>query len=126
MADTELQATLKYFGQYCHEEHPEWPAPRLSNEMCSRCDGNGTHGNPAFDGTTTEWWLEGDPFGDDLEEYMHGDRYDVSCEECDGERIVKVLLPENNTPEIMAAWEEWLRDYYEGRAVEAQERRMGA
>jgi hypothetical protein len=38
--------------------------------------------NPAFDGTSIEWWQErgGADYQDDLHEYMHGDMYDVSCE----------------------------------------------
>ncbi len=70
------------------------PAER---EICSRCDGNGTHVNPAVDGDgiSPEEFHE-DP--DFAEAYMRGD-YDVQCEECKGERIVSVpdveKLPEN-------------------------------
>ena len=58
-------------------------------EICESCHGNGTHGNPAFDGLS----LNDEIFMDDLDfldEYLHTDKYDVLCEECDGSG--KVLI----------------------------------
>ena len=54
----------------------------IRKSMCTRCRGKGTMANPAFDGTSIEWWQEhgGPDYQDDLDEYMHGDMYDVSCE----------------------------------------------
>ena len=59
----------------------------IRKAMCTRCRGKGTMANPAFDGTSIEWWQEhgGPDYQDDLDEYMHGDLYDVSCEyNCSG------------------------------------------
>ena len=92
--------------------------------ICDRCQGRGHHGNPSFDGTTTDWWLEGDPDGDDLDDYMSG-RWDVPCEErCDHG---KVIVPDEEacTPEQIEAWHDWQREEYEYRALVAAERRMG-
>ena len=54
----------------------------IRKAVCTRCRGKGTMANPAFDGTSIEWWQEhgGPDYQDDLNEYMHGDLYDVSCE----------------------------------------------
>ena len=59
----------------------------IRKAMCTRCRGKGTMANPAFDGTTIEWWQEhgGPDYQDDLDEYIHGDMYDVPCEyDCHG------------------------------------------
>jgi hypothetical protein len=93
--------------------------------ICDRCQGRGHHGNPAFDGTTTEWWLDGDPDGDDLKAYMNGE-YDVPCEKrCENG---KILVPDEKrcTKEQLAEYEEYLQEESEYRAVVAQELRMGA
>jgi hypothetical protein len=55
--------------------------------VCGRCDGEGRHGNPAFDGVPREWWIENDPSGKDFDAYLSGS-WDVRCEECDGRRVV--------------------------------------
>jgi hypothetical protein len=54
----------------------------IRKSMCTRCRGKGTMANPAFNGTSIEWWQEhgGPDYQDDLDEYMHGDMYDVPCE----------------------------------------------
>lgn len=55
-------------------------------EICERCKGKGTMGNPAFNGTSIEWWQEsgGPDWREDLDEYINGDLYDVQCEfHCD-------------------------------------------
>jgi DnaJ-class molecular chaperone len=57
------------------------------NVICSRCDGEGVHCNPAIDGhgISPEEFDE-DP--DFRENYFSG-VYDVRCEECHGEKIIK-------------------------------------
>lgn len=72
-------------------------------EVCGHCRGKGTHCNPAIDGNglTAEDFAE-DP--DFQEGYLEG-RYDVTCEECHGERVVpEIDLDEANfTPDQKAA-----------------------
>jgi hypothetical protein len=55
--------------------------------VCPRCEGRGTHVNPAVDGNglTAEDIDEQGP--DFLEDYLGG-VYDVQCEECGGQRVV--------------------------------------
>lgn len=58
-------------------------------EICTRCEGRGTHVNPSIDGhgISPEEFAE-DP---DFEEAYFEGRYDVQCYECHGERVVKVI-----------------------------------
>ena len=71
-----------------HVEHADEPVIiPIRKAMCTRCRGKGTMANPAFDGTSIEWWQEhgGPDYQDDLDEYCHGDLYDVPCEyDCNG------------------------------------------
>lgn len=96
-------------------------------EVCPRCDGEGTHVNPAVDGFTANdlderYGPDADEF---LEGYFRGD-YDVRCEECRGENVVDVVNEEGLDPEILQDWEAYLASYYEDLAIQASERRMGA
>lgn len=54
--------------------------------VCPTCRGNGSHVNPSVDcnGLTAEDFAE-DP--DFMEDYFNG-RYDVTCVECSGDRVV--------------------------------------
>jgi len=92
--------------------------------ICSRCHGDGTHVNPAVDGNgITQEEMDQDP--DFFEAYMSG-QYDIRCEECDGSGKVAEPDPHNNPAELLEAWEAFQKDLAESRAIEAQERRMGA
>ena len=119
---------LKWFLESYAEDHPHLPRPalRLTWQICEDCRGEGTRGNPAFDGTSTEWWLEGDPSGEDLEEYLHGTRYDVACEECGGHGKVKLLDPDESDPQLLKDWDDWMNGVYESYREQEMERRMGA
>ena len=60
-------------------------------EVCPRCRGEGLHVNPNVDGhgiTAEEWENEWDD--DRREAYMSG-RYDITCQECEGKRVISVL-----------------------------------
>lgn len=93
-------------------------------EICDRCDGDGHHGNPAFDGTSAEWWYEGDPDGEDLSDYLSG-RWDVQCDECHGEGKVRVANEEQMTPGMLEAWHEFCQAEYEDRREREAELRLG-
>lgn len=69
-------------------------------EVCSRCDGEGHHSNPAIDGhgITMEEWLGPDWDDESRERYMSGG-YDIPCTECKGERLVLVVDYSKLTPE---------------------------
>jgi hypothetical protein len=94
-------------------------------EVCSRCDGHGTHVNPAIDGNglSAEDFEEAGPeFRDD---YMAG-AYDVACEVCGGARVVAVPDFERWTPEQRTSWERQEQARADLEREEAAERRMGA
>ena len=75
-------------------------------EVCYRCGGTGIHVNPSIDGhgLTAEDFAE-DP--DFAEAYMRG-VYDVTCEECGGDKVVATVTVEALTPEQRAAWQHHL------------------
>ena len=62
-------------------------------EVCSRCEGFGTHLNPNIGehAYTQEEFL--DEFDDEEQEayFTRGGMYDVTCEECRGKRVVLVV-----------------------------------
>jgi len=95
-----------------------------TKEICHRCDGEGTHVNPNIDGNglTAEDFAE-DP--DFRESYMSG-VYDVRCEECNGEKIVKVpnvdFLPSN----IREDYERYEKEVRDSDAEDAAEKRYFA
>jgi len=109
---------------YITEEGDEVQLP-TKWAICDRCHGEGHHGNPAFDGTTTEWWFEGDPSGEQLDDYMSG-RWDVRCEaDCDHGKI-KVVDEERLSEDTLALYHRHLQDLYEDAQVSRMERMMGA
>lgn len=63
---------------------------RSAKEVCRRCDGEGKHVNPSIDGNgiSPEEFAE-DP---DFEEAYFSGQYDVQCEECRGEKVIRVPL----------------------------------
>lgn len=62
-------------------------------EVCPRCNGEGSHGNPAFDGASISDFDE-----EFLDGYFSGD-HDVSCSDCSGRTTVKVDDLSSLTPE---------------------------
>jgi len=91
-------------------------------EVCSTCEGKGTHVNPSIDahGISEEEFDE-DP--DFREDYFSG-RYDVQCNECHGRRVVPVVA-ESCDPVLKAKAEQWEQDHYDYQRECEAERRMG-
>jgi hypothetical protein len=59
---------------------------RIKFEVCGRCQGQGQHCNPAIDGNgLTREDFDQDP---DFEEAYFDGLYNVTCEECNGDRVV--------------------------------------
>jgi hypothetical protein len=109
----------------------------IRKSMCTRCRGKGTMANPAFDGTSIEWWQEhgGPDYQDDLYEYMHGTMYDVPCEyncyngvayAADWKRVIDLYHAygekEKANKWINDIYYNVLMDWYEGREAEMSER----
>mgnify|MGYP001000617578 CR=1 FL=1 len=94
------------------------------NEVCPVCDGNGTHCNKNIDGNgLTQEDFEDDP--DFRESYFRGD-YDVTCCECNGRNVVKVMDHDAMSQDAS----DWFMREDEAQrecdAIYAAERRMGA
>ena len=93
-------------------------------EMCQRCEGRGSHVNPAIDGHG----ISPEEFRDDPdfeEAYFRGD-YDVPCHECKGLRVVMIPDRAKLTKEERAAWYQQAQELAEMYAEEEAERRAGA
>jgi hypothetical protein len=94
-------------------------------EVCPRCEGHGTHLNPAIGehAYTPEEFHES--FDDDeAEEYFRrGGIYDVTCEECGGARVVMVPDLERCNTEQRSWLEQHERDEEERARWDAADRR---
>lgn len=90
-------------------------------ELCSRCEGRGTHVNPAVDGNgiTPEQFAE-DP---DFEESYFSGVYDVACERCHGNRVVPVVDESRCKPELLKAYNTQQKEEADYQAMCASERR---
>lgn len=97
-------------------------------EVCDRCRGTGKHVNPSIDGHgISREEFDADP---DFEEAYFEGRYDVTCYECKGERVVLVEDDyETLSPELKAAHDalekQWADEAADAR-LSAMERAMGA
>lgn len=120
-------ATIKFetLDEETREIEIELPAKW---EVCSRCDGEGKHVDPAIDGNgISQEQFDGDP---DFEEAYFGGRYDVKCEECQGRTTILVVdaaeCKRQGLEEELKAYFQHRRDMRAmDREIEA-ERRMGA
>jgi hypothetical protein len=94
-------------------------------EVCPRCRGTGSHVNPSIDGHgITEEERERDWSDEDWERYLTG-FYDVTCYDCKGLRVVKVVDRDACDSELLARYE---ADLSENEAYERMceaERRYG-
>lgn len=105
------------------DDGTEVPLPFIY-EVCPLCSGKGTHVNPSIDshGLTAEDFHEDPGF---REEYLSG-RFDQTCNECHGDRVVPVVDLDRVDPALLKEFrEEQLADA-EFEAMAAAERRMGA
>jgi hypothetical protein len=106
-----------------HVADVETPLP-VKLEVCGLCQGRGSHVNPSVDAHG----LSGEDFAEDpdfAEDYLSG-RYDQTCNECHGLRVVEAVDREACPPELLALYDRQQQDLAEMYAIEAAERRMGA
>ena len=78
------------------QEYQEFYETKLPTrfEVCDRCSGHGTHVNPAIDGhgvTADEW----NDWGEESQSMYLSGGYDVSCHECDGMRVVLIVVEDS-------------------------------
>jgi hypothetical protein len=100
-------------GDECEEELP------CKREVCPRCEGLGTHLNPAI-GQHAYSQEEFDREFDDEEReqyFKRGGIYDVQCQECRGEKVVDVIDEEACRTEEQ---KRILREYREGEEDRAR------
>ena len=81
------------------------------NAVCWLCDGEGHHVDPSIDrnGLSADELYEDPDFAD---EYFNGG-YDITCNECHGRRVVKMVDRAACAPEHLAAYDqeqEWDRE----------------
>lgn len=95
-------------------------------EVCWRCDGEGTHVNPAIDGNGITEMDRMDWADDDFMDDYRSGVYDIRCDECHGERILWVPDESRARPEDLAAWRKHEEQEYEYQAMVLAEQRMGA
>jgi hypothetical protein len=94
-------------------------------EVCPRCRGAGSHTNPSIDGHgITEEERERDWSDEDWERYLNG-FYDVTCYECRGLRVVKVVDRENCDSELLARYDKDRADDAAYERMCEMERRYG-
>lgn len=92
-------------------------------EVCTRCEGRGKHVNPAVDGNgLSQEDFDQDP--DFKEDYLAG-RYDIECEECQGQRVVLVADEAKMTPEEKGIWAKHRREEAQARRERESELRWG-
>lgn len=132
----ELKVEVSYYNEDTDEtteEEVNFPARHV---VCARCDGHGTHLTPSIGkyAYSAEEFYESFPEEEDREEYFkRGGIYDVTCEQCKGKRVVKVI----DDDRIKMSGDEELKKHYarylENRRDEAEyeaecraERRMEA
>jgi hypothetical protein len=87
----------------------------LRFEVCHRCEGAGKHLCSRLEGRaiTAEEFVD-DP---DFEEAYFGGRYDVTCGDCYGLRVVKVVAEELLNTSQSRFWEQVKRAEYEQEKV---------
>lgn len=115
-----------------HEGH-DWRAGDPGETMeipfrwavCGVCDGRGKHVNPSIDcGGLTREDFDDDP---DFAEAYHGGRYDVTCGECRGRRVVPELDPHTEDERAaVRALDAQARDDADYERACRMERAMGA
>ena len=95
------------------------------NEVCPGCDGSGSHMTPSLRDhaiTAEEWDRDWDD--ESREMYMNGG-YDVTCQTCDGRRVVPVVDEEKCDKDLLQRYRDHLDDEAAYRSMCEAERRFG-
>lgn len=96
----------------------------VTNEVCDRCEGYGTHLNPSIGnhGYSMEEFRESFDEEEAAEYFRRGGRYDVQCEECHGAKVVPVVDEKKLTPEQKKLFEEYCESEEESARMDAEDR----
>jgi len=121
--------TITLYNDDGDEETHELPA---KFEVCSRCEGHGTHLNPSIGEHAYSVEEFNESFDDEerAEYFKRGGIYDVRCEECGGEKVTAVADEKacEHNHELKALLERWHRKLEDDALYEAErrhEQRMG-
>lgn len=96
----EAEVICKYKSREAYVK-VQLPAKRI---VCERCNGTGVHDPEAFSNGFTSEDFEQDP--DFKVSYFRGD-YDVTCTQCNGDRVVDVVDDEKLKPRVARRY--WAR-----------------
>jgi len=113
-----MMRDLDMFNEFLAEERPELPPMQWHWVICDRCRGHGfVRGYPGV--YTQDDFASGEV---DLDDYMEHTR---DCPDCEGsgKERVPTAAPGSETERL---FRHYLQEINESRAIEAQERRMGA
>jgi hypothetical protein len=126
MYEVHINEQVRYFEEYLREQvdgHEDFRMP-THKVVCPRCHGAGTHWPEAFSqGFTPE---ELDEWDDEEREWLIEGRYDVVCEECEGQNVVDEVDLERLNFDVKKRWQEWMASAYETHQIWLSETRMGA
>lgn len=96
-------------------------------EVCSRCNGRGSHDPESWsDGFTESEFSETFPEEEDRDAYFSG-AYDVQCTVCNGKRVELVVdreAAERDCPELLKIWDENAKEEAREDAADRATRRM--
>lgn len=116
------------FHEWLHDEWPELLNLVTCWEICSTCRGDGT--STAYLGAYTQ--ADREEMGDEWFEFMDDVRagiYDRACGDCSGTGKVRVVdrdATNHVCPRTLEHWDDWCEQMWRHKAVERQERAMGA
>lgn len=118
-----MTATIRLIDEEDDEDGTGVVSVKVRYEVCSTCQGKGSHVNPSVDcdGLTADDFAEDPDFADD---YMSG-AYDVQCYGCHGNRVELVIDEEHMDEGVLDRVHKKMHQDALDRAQEAHERRMG-
>lgn len=78
-------------------------------EVCSRCEGHGTHLNPSIGEHAYSAEEFAESFDDEEQEeyFRHGGMYDVVCSECKGKNVVPIVNEDALNVEQKKIYDQW-------------------
>jgi len=116
-----MNINITYFDQEGNEIAASLPG---KNEVCSKCEGHGTHLNPSIGehAYSAEEFYDSFPEEEDREQYFQrGGIYDVPCEKCHGKNVILVVDEDACTTSAQKAHLEAYNKYQDQVAQDREE-----
>jgi len=109
-------------GNYHEDEEVE---VKVIFDVCPTCLGIGHYVNPSIDshGICADEWAN--DWSDDEQEMYFSGGYDITCVECDGNRVVPVIDKDHNDKELIERVNNYVNELYYHARERAHERDMG-